>query len=81
MGLKNDADQVRALVGHFDFAVVEECVAYSECAAWTPFIEAGKAVLHAEYSGSMSRICATTRPLGLSTIKKHLDLDAYRRVC
>ena len=81
VGLKNDPDHVRALVRHFDFAVVEECVAYGECAAWKPFIKAGKAVLHAEYTGSVAKICAKTRPLGFSTIKKHRNLDAYRRTC
>lgn len=81
VGLKNDPDQVRALVRHFDFAVVEECVTYGECAAWKPFIKAGKAVLHAEYRGRMSRICATTKPLGFSTIKKHRSLGVYRRAC
>ena len=81
VGLKNDPDQVRALVRHFDFAVVEECVTYGECAAWRPFTKAGKAVFHAEYKGSMKTICATTKPLGFSTIKKHRNLDAHRRTC
>ena len=81
VGLKNDPDQVRSLVRHFDFAVVEECVTYDECAAWRPFIKAGRAVFHAEYVGSLSRICATTKPLGFSTIKKHRNLGAYRRAC
>ncbi|HYO18738.1 MAG TPA: endo alpha-1,4 polygalactosaminidase, partial [Dermatophilaceae bacterium] len=81
VGLKNDPEQVADLVPHFDFAVVEQCVVYGECAAWTPFITDGKAVLHVEYDGRMSEICAATKPLGFSTIKKHLNLDAYRRVC
>lgn len=81
VGLKNSPDLVRALVRHFDFAVVEECVTYRECAEWRPFTRAGKAVFHAEYKGSMKTICATTKPLGFSTIKKHRNLDAYRRTC
>ncbi len=81
VGLKNDAEQVRALEPHFDFAVVEECVAYDECDAYRPFIRAGKAVFHAEYRGSMARICRESERLGLSTIKKRLDLGAYRRTC
>ncbi len=81
VGLKNDPDQVSDLVPHFDFAIVEQCVAYGECAAWTPFVTAGKAVLHVEYEGSMSEICATTESLGFSTIKKHLNLDGYRLTC
>ncbi len=81
VGLKNDGEQVRALVRHFDFAVVEECVAYKECSKWKPFVRANKAVLHAEYRGTRAKICRTTNPMGYSTIKKHLRLDAHRRTC
>ncbi|NLE17367.1 MAG: endo alpha-1,4 polygalactosaminidase [Propioniciclava sp.] len=81
VGLKNDAEQVTQLEPYFDFAVVEECVAYGECDAYVPFIRAGKAVLHVEYSGSTSSICKTTKPLGFSSMKKRLDLDAWREVC
>jgi hypothetical protein len=81
VGLKNDPEQVRALVRHFDFAVVEECVAFDECAAWTPFTKSGRAVFHAEYRGSMRTICAATKRLGFSTIKKKPNLGAYRRTC
>lgn len=81
VGLKNDAAQVPDLEPHFDFAVVEECVKYGECTAYLPFIRAGKAVLHAEYRGSMKKICATTKPLRFSTIKKRLNLGVYRRTC
>jgi hypothetical protein len=81
VGLKNDAAQVRALEPAFDFAVVEECVRYEECAAYRPFLRAGKAVLHVEYEGRMSQICRESARLGLSTIRKRVDLGAYRRTC
>lgn len=80
VGLKNDVDQVPALVGAFDFAVNEECAKYKECATLTPFIDAGKAVFHVEY-GSRTAFCPQTRALGFSSIVKRLSLGSYRVVC
>ncbi|WP_030558189.1 endo alpha-1,4 polygalactosaminidase, partial [Streptomyces exfoliatus] len=48
VGLKNDLPQIPELVDDFDFAVNEQCAQYEECDELTPFIDAGKAVLHAE---------------------------------
>ena len=79
-GLKNDAAQVHDLVGSFDFEVDEECVVYDECVDLQPFVEAGKAVFHVEYSISLTRACAPPDS-GLSTILKHRDLDAWREIC
>jgi hypothetical protein len=76
VGLKNDLDQVGALQSSFDWALNEECSQYNECDTLAPFTQAGKAVFHAEYSSS----CPAAVP-GLSTIVKHLSLDAYRLVC
>jgi hypothetical protein len=81
VALKNDLDQVRELVDDFDFAVNEQCVEYEECTALLPFVDAGKAVLHAEYNVSMRQMCATTDPLGFSSIRKNQKLDAYRQSC
>ncbi|WP_437669318.1 endo alpha-1,4 polygalactosaminidase [Sorangium sp. So ce131] len=83
IGLKNDLAQVRDLVGSFDWALNEECYAYDECDMLTPFIRAGKAVFHAEYvdASQASAVCAATKPLGLSTVIKQLDLDAWRVGC
>ena len=49
-GLKNDVEQVRALLPSFDFAIDEQCYQYRECDALRPFVAAGKAVFHTEYS-------------------------------
>ncbi|WP_030765685.1 endo alpha-1,4 polygalactosaminidase [Streptomyces sp. NRRL F-2664] len=81
VGLKNDLDQVPQLVGDFDFAVNEQCAQYDECDRLTPFIEAGKAVFHAEYELSTSRFCGRSKTLELSSIQKRYDLDAWRRTC
>ncbi|MFF8263849.1 endo alpha-1,4 polygalactosaminidase [Streptomyces virginiae] len=81
VGLKNDLDQIPQLVGDFDFAVNEQCAQYDECERLTPFIEAGKAVFHAEYELSTSRFCERSRELKLSSLRKKYDLDAWRRTC
>ncbi|MFD3680699.1 endo alpha-1,4 polygalactosaminidase [Streptomyces sp. NPDC058613] len=81
VGLKNDLDQIPQLVGEFDFAVNEQCAEYRECDRLTPFIEAGKAVFHVEYELPADRFCARSRELGLSSLEKKYDLDAWRKAC
>jgi hypothetical protein len=80
VGLKNALDLVTALVSAFDWALDEECLQYSECAALAPFVAAGKAVLHCEYATSKTGICDKD-PKGFSTIIKDLNLDAFRLTC
>nr|WP_030547886.1 endo alpha-1,4 polygalactosaminidase [Streptomyces albus] len=81
VGLKNDLPQIPELVGSFDFAVNEECAEFGECAALTPFIEQDKAVFHAEYALDPDDYCAESERLGLSSLRKRLSLDAWRRPC
>lgn len=81
VALKNDADQVDQLVGDFDFAVVEECAEFHECDRYLPFIRAGKAVLHVEYTLKKSDFCAEARANRFSSMRKSLDLDAARDAC
>ena len=84
VGLKNDVDQLAALEPHFDWALNEECYIYSECTAYsTNFLAQGKAVFHAEYvpADQLSNVCAVTKPLGLSTLIKSIDLDAFQLTC
>jgi hypothetical protein len=76
VALKNDPDQVKTLVGNFDFAVVEECFDYDECDRFSPFIDSGKAVFLAEYEGSPSSFCPQARRLQFSAIRKGYDLFA-----
>ncbi len=78
VGLKNDLDQIEALVDHFDWALNEECVAYRECDRLTPFTDAHKAVFHTEYvnrwdnaADKVDRVCGRE---GLSTLVKTWDL-------
>lgn len=81
VGLKNDLEQIPELVGDFDFAVNEECAQNDECDELTPFITAGKAVFHTEYSLATTEFCPTARRLRLSSMLKHLNLDAWRQPC
>ncbi|TDC25168.1 endo alpha-1,4 polygalactosaminidase [Streptomyces sp. 8K308] len=81
IGLKNDLDQIPELVDDFDFAVNEQCAQYDECEALTPFIDAGKAVFHVEYELTTEEFCPVTVPLGLSSLLKNYDLDAWRETC
>jgi hypothetical protein len=80
-GLKNDAEQVPQLQRFFDFAVVESCAEWKECAEYSPFIKADKPVFHAEYQLEPAEYCAETRKLRLSSIHKNLRLDAPRKAC
>ncbi|MEP9402977.1 endo alpha-1,4 polygalactosaminidase [Sphingomonas sp. VNH70] len=83
VGLKNDLDQVAALVGAFDFAVNEQCHEYDECGLLAPFVAAGKPVFVAEYKaayrtnagGARDRLCAASRAAGLHTLVLAEALD------
>lgn len=81
VGLKNDLDQIAALVGDFDWLLVEQCVEFSECAATASFIRAGKAVFAAEYSPASTEACDVAARFGLSLIFKDLDLGSDRSDC
>ncbi|WP_416978632.1 endo alpha-1,4 polygalactosaminidase [Streptomyces sp. T028] len=81
VGLKNDLDQIPALVDDFDFAVNEQCAQYDECADMTPFIEADKAVFHVEYELPTSDFCAESRRLKLSSLLKKYELGVWREAC
>lgn len=84
--LKNDLDEITALLPYVDFAVNEECFAFSECDQLKPFIAAGKAVLQVEYTaGDLAAkgatVCPKANALDFDTLIKHLDLDAPRYSC
>lgn len=88
VALKNDTDQVVDLEPHFDFAVTEQCAQYSECEAYLPFINQGKAVFNAEYdqkyksSGGQTALCAESKRIKIQTLVLDLDLnDSYRYAC
>lgn len=88
VGLKNGPEVAAAVVPLFDWALVEECVVYDECAAWQPFIAANKAVFHVEYvdrrcegARMLERACSAEGAAGFSTLVKGWDLDAWGVSC
>lgn len=89
VGLKNDLDQISALVEYFDFAVNEQCHEYSECGLLQPFVDAGKPVLNAEYASQFSNsasarnsLCNDAQSRDFRTLVLPLDLDdSFRFTC
>ncbi len=87
VGLKNDVEQIPALLDSFDFAVNEECCRYRECAAVAAFVEAGKPVFHIEYAkrermrAEARAVCSRSEELGFATLIKTLGLGARQIDC
>ena len=63
IGMKNALSIIPDLVGSHDFAVNENCVQYSECNTYDPFIKANKAVFGHEYrrSETGSTVCSVAK--------------------
>ncbi len=86
VGLKNDIEQVEALVSHFDWALNEQCFQYEECDVYDAFITANKAVFGVEYiddadSDSPELFCPIANQKRFSWLQKRLALDAWRLDC
>lgn len=82
VGMKNGIEIIDSdLVGAFDWALNEECFQYKECGALKQFVAAGKAVFQVEYQGDPQSFCPTATSLGFSSMKKRLELDAWRVTC
>lgn len=81
VALKNDLDQVPALVASFDFAISEQCFQYDECDQLRPFLARHKAVLEVEYALQRAQFCRSARSERISAMVKRLDLDAWRVPC
>jgi len=84
IGLKNNSDQVPDLVDYFDFAVLEDCTIFDECAYFQPFIQHGKAVFQIEYTDNFSSLndfCEISNKNNYFGLLKHRDLDAWIQMC
>lgn len=94
IGLKNAGELVPSVLDQMQFSVNEQCVQYSECATWAPFIQASKPVFHIEYpsgaGGSLSsddiaKYCgdsgAAAGSTGFSTVLKNMDLSGWVELC
>lgn len=80
IALKNDVGQIAQLEPYFDFAINESCFVYDECSAYAPFVESNKAVFNVEYQERLDR-CQRAAQLGLSSMLKNRELDAWRKTC
>lgn len=87
VALKNNLNQVAALVGDFDLAINEQCHAYQECSLLQPFVRAGKAVLNIEYAdkfvqnaASRQQLCDEAEQGGLNTQVLTTALDGTIRL-
>jgi len=81
IGLKNDLEQIPALLSYFDWALNEECFSYEECGLLTPFVQANKAVFGVEYELESTQFCPQANNLDFDFLKKNWELDAWRESC
>jgi hypothetical protein len=73
IGLKNAGGIVHDTLSFLDWSVNEQCVQYSECDTFSPFVAAGKPVFHIEYldqSPDVQQDCYGPNTSGFSTILK-----------
>ncbi len=82
IGMKNNLDQAEILQPYFDFAVNEQCFEYEECAELEVFVNAGKAVFHAEYlpkyqtsEQERQNLCRQAKQLNFRTLVLNEELD------
>ncbi len=81
VGLKNDLDQIPALLPYFDWIINEECFSWGECDRLLPFVQAGKPVFVIEYERMPADFCPQALQMGFNALHKHWELDAYRVDC
>jgi len=90
VGLKNDVDQIVELEPYYDFSLNEQCHAFNECEQMTPFIDAHKPVLNAEYKqayvdnnhSERDTMCIESNNLSFQTLVLPLALDdSFRYGC
>lgn len=93
MGLKNSGAIIQSVLDNVHFSVNEQCVQYSECTTYEPFIRESKPVFHIEYPDTAPSIaeslrndlCSGTGDANgadrFSTILKKMDLDGWVVYC
>ena len=93
MGLKNGGAILQQVVGKLQFSVNEQCVQYSECDEYQPFIKQGKPVFHIEYPNGSPNISAESvakscggegtngGAIGFSSVLKKMNLDDWVVEC
>jgi hypothetical protein len=93
VGLKNAGDIIPDVLDFINFSVNEQCIEYSECDTFAPFIQADKPVFNIEYPESapevetqtVREICGTsgnaTDTEGFSKVIKNMVLDGWVEYC
>lgn len=92
-GLKNAGSIIPDVLEDVHFSVNEQCVQFSECETFAPFIKDNKPVFHIEYpkdapsvsSTASKRVCTPTGEAagtdGFSTVIKKMNLDGWVEFC
>jgi hypothetical protein len=75
---KNDAQQAAEQEPLFDGVLTEQCNEYHECAAFEPYLKAGKPVINAEYKLKTARFCAADEAAGIIGARFNLALNGKR---
>ncbi len=94
IGLKNAGDIIPSVIKFIDFSVNEQCIQYSECETFAPFIRADKPVFNIEYpkgapdnipSKLKDQICSEKGKAegskGFSKVIKKMSLDGWVEYC
>lgn len=81
VGLKNDLEQIPALLPYFDWIINEECFSFGECDQLLPFVQAGKPVFVIEYELMPPDFCPQALQMNFNALHKNWELDAYRVDC
>jgi hypothetical protein len=76
-------DLTTTLVGDFDWGLAVDCLDPSGCAAFQPFTEQGKSVLHVEFGDAETApaLCRAARDAGFEALIKRESFDAFRIAC
>jgi hypothetical protein len=72
-----------ALAGDFDWGLAVDCLDPSGCAAFQPFAEQEKPVLHVEFGDAATApaLCEAARALGFDALIKRESFDGFRIAC
>jgi hypothetical protein len=83
LGISSSDELVAQLSSQVEWGLVQSCLASQSCAAWQPFIAAGKAVFMVEFATEADAplLCPQAKALGFSLAIKHANLDAFRVGC
>jgi len=90
IGLKNSGEVVNQVLPAMQWQVNEQCVQFSECTTFDPFIDSGKPVFHIEYTDQVQAsfvptLCSESGPAdgasNFSTVLKHTSLDGWVEYC